>query len=90
MTVRTSTSGTWKATPGAVYASVWWLATRLCVGVLVGATIAPDEQASTKQLWLLIATFGAYSLYLITVRPFIVPLANVFEVLTSLAQCAPP
>ena len=75
-----------KNKPGAIYAIVVILGHRLCVGMIVGTTIAPDRDASYRQVWALMLVFAALLTYLTVVRPFIVPAANFFEGLVCLMQ----
>ena len=61
---------------------------RVCVGLIVGTTIAPDRDASYRQVWALIAVFAGLLGYLVAVRPFIVGAANFFEALVAATQLA--
>ena len=69
-----------------VYGMAVLLLTRMVMAVLVGATVAPDEAGSRRQILLLMATLFLLIIYLGTQRPFLVPLANLFELLVALCQ----
>ena len=75
-----------KPKQSAVFAIVVILFHRVCVGIIVGSTIAPDRDASYRQVWALVASFGFLFVYLAAVRPFLVPAANFFESLVVLTQ----
>mgnify|MGYP004367373501 CR=1 FL=1 len=58
------------------------------LGFIVGSTYGTDLQASYRQVAGLIMLFFGTFLWLVVVRPFLVPLATLFEVLMTLAQLA--
>ena len=47
---------------------------------------APTEENLATQLWLLIGAFAAHLAYIMIARPFIVPVATVFEAMTAACQ----
>ena len=71
-----------------VYSLLEFLAVRLAVGVVAGAAIDPDEDASRRQVGTLVAVFVAHLLFLVLWRPFIVPLATAAEAVIATAQLA--
>ena len=77
-----------KASKGRVYALVALLLHRLVVGVVAGAAVAPDEDASRRQITALCAAFAAHLVLLAAWRPFIVPCATLCEALLVAMQLA--
>ena len=80
-----------KARPGAAYALSVMLAQRFLVGVVVGGVVsAPGGAASaqaTALLWLM-CVYGVYIVYLGWQAPFLVPLANLAEIVVACLQLA--
>ena len=77
-----------KANRSSVYAIPVFLFHRLAIGVAVGTTFSPDAEACRRQIFALMGIYASLLLYIWVVRPFSVPLANLFESLVVLSQLA--
>ena len=62
-----------------IYAVSVFLVHRFVVGVALGATVAPTPAGSRALVGFLAAAFLALLLFVALMRPFLVPIANVFE-----------
>ena len=59
---------------------------RLLVGIIVGTTYSHDPVACRWQIMWLIATYLLLLAYIALERPFLVPMANLFEFLVVVTQ----
>ena len=75
-----------KSDKKSVYALPVFLFHRLLLGITVGTTFSPNAQACRRQIFALIGIYASLLLYICVVRPFMVPLANLFEGLVVTGQ----
>ena len=65
-----------------------FLAQRMLIGIVIGTVVLPDPDVGQRHTVALVALFFALFCWLAWARPFLVPLANVFEAAVALSQCA--
>ena len=65
---------------------VVYLAHRALVGIVIGANAGTDLAAARRQVLGLMALFLAFAVYLIKVKPFLVPIANWLEASVAIMQ----
>ena len=63
-----------------------FLVQKVLVGLVVGSVHSPDIGAGRNQVYMLMGLFIALAIYCAVCKPFLIPIANFFEMIVAFSQ----